>query len=156
MTHAFYAQPGPITSTGAHDLSRAPKHPADIARMIQGLVIHEFMAPAYGVTVSAERVNESHIRHVAEMLDGIFALDPSPLTVARPPEKRLVGVCHHFSLLFVAMMREHGMPVHWTSRVTDSSSPATPGSNVARAGRTPRTSGSSAATCAVSGSSLAR
>jgi hypothetical protein len=39
------------------------------------------------------------------MLDRIFELDASPLTVARPPEKRLVGVCHHFSLLFVAMMR---------------------------------------------------
>jgi hypothetical protein len=113
MTHAFYAQPGPMTSAGAHDLSRAPKHPADIARMIQGLVIHEFMAPAYGVTVSAERANESHIRHVDEILDRIFALDASPLTVARPPEKRLVGVCHHFSLLFVAIMREHGMPVRY-------------------------------------------
>jgi hypothetical protein len=113
MTHAFYAQPGPMTSAGAHDLSRAPKNPADLARMLHGLVIHEFMAPAYGVTVSAERANESHIRHVGEMLDRIFELDASPLTVARPPEKRLVGVCHHFSLLFVAMMREHGMPVRY-------------------------------------------
>jgi hypothetical protein len=113
MTHAFYAQPGRMTSVGAHDLSRAPKNPADLARMLHGLVIHEFMAPAYGVTVPAERAEESHIRHVAEMLDRIFALDPSPLTVVRPPEKRLVGVCHHFSLLFVAMMREHGMPVRY-------------------------------------------
>ena len=113
MTHAFYAQPGPMTSAGAHDLSCVPKNPADLARMLHGLVIHEFMAPAYGVTVSAERANESHIRHVDQMLDRIFELDPSPLTVARPPEQRLVGVCHHFSLLFVAMMREHGMPVRY-------------------------------------------
>jgi hypothetical protein len=113
MTHAFYAQPGPMTSAGAHDLSRAPKNPADLTRMLHGLVIHEFMAPAYGVTVPAERASESHIRHVDEMLDRIFELDPSPLTVARPPEKRLVGVCHHFSLLFVAMMRARGMPARY-------------------------------------------
>jgi Transglutaminase-like superfamily len=111
--HDFYSQPGPMTSAGVHDLSRAPKNPADLARMLHGLVIHEFMAPAYGITVSAERAGESHIRHVDEMLDRIFELDPSPLTVARPPEKRLVGVCHHFSLLFVAMMRAHGMPVRY-------------------------------------------
>ncbi|HTA72910.1 MAG TPA: transglutaminase domain-containing protein [Gemmatimonadaceae bacterium] len=113
MTRAFYAQPGPMTSAGAHDLSRAPKNPADLARMLHGLVIHEFMAPAYGVTVPPERASESHIRHVDEMLDRIFELDPSPLTVARPPEKRLVGVCHHFALLFVAMMRAHGMPARY-------------------------------------------
>ena len=74
MTHAFYAQPGPMTSAGAHDLSRVPKNPGDLARMLHDLVIHEFMAPAYGVTVSAERANESHIRHVDQMLDRIFEL----------------------------------------------------------------------------------
>jgi len=113
MMSDFYAQPGRMTSVGAHDLTRAPRHPADVARMIQGLVIHEFMASAYGVTVSAERASESHIRRVDEMLDRIFALDPSPLAVARPPERRLVGVCHHFSLLFVAVMRAHGMPARY-------------------------------------------
>jgi Transglutaminase-like superfamily len=109
----FYAHPGPMTSAGAHDLTRTPGHPADVARMIQGLVIHEFMAPAYGVSVSPARSAESHIRHVDAMLDRIFALDPSPLTVARPPEQRLVGVCHHFSLLFAAIMRTHGVPVRY-------------------------------------------
>lgn len=83
------------------------------AEIVQGLVIHEYMAKAYGVTVPESRKAESHIRHVDEMLDRIFALDPSPLTVARPPEKRLVGVCHHFSLLFVAMLRARGITARY-------------------------------------------
>jgi hypothetical protein len=113
MTHDFYTHPAPMTSSGAHDLTDLPTDVESLARIIQGLVIHEFMAPAYGVTVSPERASESHIRHVDDMLDRIFEIDPSPLTVARPPEKRLVGVCHHFSLLFVAMLRAHGLPARY-------------------------------------------
>jgi hypothetical protein len=113
MTHDFYAQPGPMTSGGSHDLSTLPADVPSLARIIQGLVIHEYMASAYGVTVPEARKAESHIRHVDEMLDRIFEIDPSPLTVARPPEKRLVGVCHHFSLLFVAVLRAHGIPARY-------------------------------------------
>lgn len=39
------------------------------------------------------------------MLGSIFALDDRPLTVARPPERRLVGVCRHFMVLLLAMLR---------------------------------------------------
>ena len=113
MTHDFYAQPGPMTSTGSHDLSTLPRDVASLAKIVQGLVIHQYMAKAYGVTVSEAQTAESHIRHVDEMLDRILDIDPSPLTVARPPEKRLVGVCHHFSLLFVAMLRAHGIPARY-------------------------------------------
>jgi hypothetical protein len=102
-----------MTSAGSHDLSGLPSDVASLARIVQGLVIHEYMAPAYGVTVPESRRAESHIRHVDEMLDRIFAIDPSPLTIARPPEKRLIGVCHHFSLLFVAMLRAHGIPARY-------------------------------------------
>src|SRR5262249_231926 len=113
MTHDFYAHPGPMTSVSPHDVSSLPTDAAKLSRIIQGLVIHEYMAPAYGVTVSPDRSVESHLRHAEELLDRIFALDPSPLTVARPPERRLVGVCHHFSLLFVALMRAHGIPARY-------------------------------------------
>src|SRR5579862_492879 len=113
MTHDFYALPGAMTSAGSHDLSSLPSDIASLSRIVQGLVIHQYMAPAYGVQVSEARSAESHIRHVDEMLDRILEIDPSPLTVARPPEKRLVGVCHHFSLLFVAVLRAHGIPARY-------------------------------------------
>ena len=113
MTHEFYAQPGPMTGSGLHHLGSLPTDVATLSRIIQGLVIHEFMAPAYGVSVSPERSAESHVRHVDELLDRIVEIDPSPLTVARPPERRLVGVCHHFALLFVATLRAHGIPARY-------------------------------------------
>ena len=113
MTNEFYARPGPMTSPWAHDLTDIPGDIASLAQIVQGLVIHQYMAAAYGVTVSPERLSEAHIRHVDEMLDRIFEIDPSPLTVARPPEKRLVGVCHHYSLLFVAVLRAHGIPARY-------------------------------------------
>lgn len=113
MTLDFYTKPGRMTSAGSHDLTVLPRDVASLARIVQGLVIHEYMAPAYAVTVPEARKTESHIRYVDEMLDRILALDPSPLTVARPPEKRVIGVCHHFSLLFVAMLRAHGIPTRY-------------------------------------------
>jgi hypothetical protein len=43
------------------------------------------------------------------MLDRIFADAPQPLPVARAVDKRLVGVCRHFTVLLVAMLRAQGV-----------------------------------------------
>ena len=43
------------------------------------------------------------------MIDRILTLDDRPLTVARPPERRLVGVCRHFMVLLLAMLRAKGI-----------------------------------------------
>ena len=109
----FYAQPTAMTSAGKYaDALRAlPADVGELSRIIQGVAIHEFMAPAYGVTVSQERAQESHIRAAEQILDRIFALDSRPLTAPRPPEKRVVGVCHHFMMLLLAMLRAKNVPV---------------------------------------------
>jgi hypothetical protein len=49
-------------------------------------------------------------RPVEQMLDRILALDAAPLTVSRPPERRLVGVCRHFMVLLLAMLRAKRIP----------------------------------------------
>jgi len=43
------------------------------------------------------------------MIDRILTLDDRPLAVARPPERRLVGVCRHFMVLLLAMLRAKGI-----------------------------------------------
>ncbi|HZS09189.1 MAG TPA: transglutaminase-like domain-containing protein [Blastocatellia bacterium] len=108
----FHARPGAMTSGGRYAamLEKLPNDAGELARIVQGLVIHEYMASAYGVTIPEDRRSESHIRPVERMLDRLFAIDDRPLTTARPPEKRLVGVCHHFVLLLVAMLRAKGVP----------------------------------------------
>lgn len=109
----LYTQPGALTTPGkyADMLAQLPEDAGAIARVVQGLVVHEFVAaPFYGVTIPDERKSESHIRRVEQMLDRLLAGGAPPLTVSRPPAQRLVGVCHHFALLFVAMLRAKGIP----------------------------------------------
>ncbi|HYM01451.1 MAG TPA: transglutaminase-like domain-containing protein, partial [Stellaceae bacterium] len=108
----FYAAPSAMTSPGRHAalFARLPREPAAIARIVQGLLIYEHVAREfYGVAIPEARRNESHIRPLERMLDALLALDGRPLDVARPEEKRLVGICRHFTLLAVAMMRAQGI-----------------------------------------------
>ena len=44
------------------------------------------------------------------MLERLLAVDGQPLPVARPVEARLVGVCRHFTVLLVTMLRAQGVP----------------------------------------------
>lgn len=109
----FYARPTALTSAGEYAamLDNLPNDVAALAHIVQGLALHEYVAFSfYGFTVPEARRSESHIRPLNQMLQRLFAIDAQPLTVARPPEKRLVGVCHHFMKLFIAMLRAKGVP----------------------------------------------
>jgi Transglutaminase-like superfamily len=108
----FYMRPAAMTSGGEYAamLAALPNDIGALVRIVQGLALHEYMASAYGVTIPEQRRSESHIRRIDRMLDRLLAEDARPLTVARPPQKRLVGVCHHFMLLLVAMLRAKGIP----------------------------------------------
>jgi hypothetical protein len=89
-------------------LDGLPKDVGGLAKVVQGLLIHEHIAPAYGVTLSAEQHAQAHMRSVEKMLDCIARQDSRPLPQARPPAERVVGVCRHFTLLHVAMLRRQG------------------------------------------------
>ncbi|MBI3805214.1 MAG: transglutaminase domain-containing protein [Nitrospirae bacterium] len=109
----FYLQPATMTSGGRHAslLEALPRDADVLAQIVQGLVIHESVASSfYGVAISDARRSEAHLRPVEGMIDRLLALDDAPLSVARPAERRLVGVCHHFVLFLVAMLRAKGIP----------------------------------------------
>ena len=89
-------------------LDGLPRDVGGLAKVVQGLLIHEHIAPAYGVTLSAEQHAQAHMRGVEKMLDCIARQDSRPLPQARPPAERVVGVCRHFTLLHVAMLRRQG------------------------------------------------
>ena len=116
MTHddllAFYMAPGAFTRLDgfADQVSEAPAGPAAAARLVQGLLIHEGLAGAYGVSLPSERLAEKQIHSAVGMLRRAASLDSTPITVARAPERRVVGVCRHFATLFVAFMRQKGVP----------------------------------------------
>ncbi len=109
----YYSRPAALTSAGKYAdlLEQLPDDIESLVRVVQSLVIHEFVAePFYGVTVPAERKHEAHIRPAEQMLERILAIDDRPLTVPRPPERRLVGVCRHFMVLLLAMLRAKRIP----------------------------------------------
>jgi Transglutaminase-like superfamily len=111
-TLPFYSEPGVMTSPGRHAqaLDGLPDDIASLAAVGQGLIIHEHIAGAYGVTLSEQDRAPVHLRHVADLLGQIVAKDARPLTVAREPAHRVPGNCRQFTVLMVAMLRHQGIP----------------------------------------------
>jgi hypothetical protein len=64
-----------MTSGGEHArvLDAVPRDLAGMIRVVQGLLLHEHWAPAYGVRLSAERKSQCHIRPGSLMLDRVPA-----------------------------------------------------------------------------------
>jgi hypothetical protein len=108
----FYTRPAVMTSGGAYTsmFDGLPRDLAALARVVQGLLLHEHWASAYGVALTEEHRRASHIRPVERMLERLRAHDGQPLAVWRPVAERLVGVCRHFTVLLVTMLRTQGVP----------------------------------------------
>lgn len=108
-----YTAQSRFTAPGRHAalLTGLPSDPAGVARVVQGLLIYEHLTqPFYGYPLPEARRAESHIRPAEEIIDTLLMLDDRPLRMARPPEKRLVGICRHFMLLALTILRHNGVP----------------------------------------------
>jgi hypothetical protein len=108
----FYAEPTTLTSAQEYAslLAELPDDVEKLTHIVQGLAIHEYAArDFYGVEVPDDRKSESHFRSLERMLEQILAINDQPLSIARPPDQRLFGVCHHFALLLVAILRAKGI-----------------------------------------------
>jgi Transglutaminase-like superfamily len=112
-TREFYARATAMTAVGRHAplVVELPDDTDELAAVTQGLLIYDAVASDfYACELSEDRQSAIHIRPVEEVLDGILALDERPLSVARPPERRLAARCHHFVRLLVAILRAKGIP----------------------------------------------
>lgn len=109
---AFYTEPASMTSAGRYAplLQNLPGDVSSLAAIVQGLLIHEYMAGEYGVTLSEQDRSSVHIRPVGQLLAEIVARDSRPLEVTRPPAARLPVNCRHFTVLMTAMLRATGTP----------------------------------------------
>jgi hypothetical protein len=101
-----------MTDPGAHAgaFDELPSDIGSLVRTVQDLLVHEHLASAYGLELPDERRRESHIRPVERMLRSLLARDGRPLSVARAVDERLVGVCRHFTVLLVSILRAKGVP----------------------------------------------
>ena len=109
----YYAAPGSMTDLAnvpAELFDGLPTDPVGLCRAVQGLIVHEMWAHAYGFDVPEDRLTDLQARSAVEMTDVIRRLHPGPLSAARPVERRMVGNCRHFSTLSAALLRHAGIP----------------------------------------------
>lgn len=112
MNLDFYRTPIGLSAPGdqAALLDDLPQGPERLAGVVQGLLMHQHVASTYQVTLGDSQIEQSHVRPLEEILRQIVAHDARPLAQARPAGQRQVGVCRHFSLMHVAMLRRQGIP----------------------------------------------
>lgn len=108
----FYANHGLMSNPREHAIifSDLPDEIPALCKVVQGLLIHEGWAKAYGVSIPENRNLESSIRMVSKKLDRILELNSRPLIEPRPAEQRLFGICRDFALLLTTMLRQKGIP----------------------------------------------
>ncbi len=112
IAFGHYLEPAVMTAPGDYRplLAGLPRGIAGLAEVAHGLLIHEHIAGAYGVTLTAGRRASVHVRPVAALLGMMMADDRRPLTVPRDPAGRLPGNCRHFTVLAATMLRAQGVP----------------------------------------------
>jgi hypothetical protein len=86
-----------------------PAGAAGVARVVQGLLMHEFWAQAYGVTMAEEDRDRVNLRRVEQVLAAVVDADDRPLSVERAPGGRISTNCRGFSVMAVAMLRAQGV-----------------------------------------------
>jgi hypothetical protein len=112
MSLDFYRTPVALSDPGrqAALFDDLPRGPERLASVVQGLLMHQHVASTYPVVLSGAQIEQAHVRSVEEMLTEIAAHDARPLPTRRAANERQVGVCRHFTLLHVAMLRRQGVP----------------------------------------------
>jgi hypothetical protein len=102
-----YRTPGPLTDLDGVSLDGLPHTAIHLCRLAPGLILHP--AETGDLGLPDERLREQSIRPARRILEVMVALDDAPLTVAREPERRVVGTCRHFAVFTCALLRRRGV-----------------------------------------------
>ena len=81
-----------------------------IAHAVQMLLVHRWWAPAYGVEVTPERETENGLHGTEAMLAKAMEKSAAKIGEVRLPDKRVVGICRHFSTMMAAFLKRKGIP----------------------------------------------
>ena len=108
----FYRSHSPLSDPGAfrYLYQDLPAEIPQLVEMIQGLLMHRFVAPSLGGTLTRESRREVHLRTIQERLEKIVSFDQSPLTVTRNPENRQIALCRDFALFLTSLLRHRNIP----------------------------------------------
>ncbi|HED37913.1 MAG TPA: hypothetical protein ENI76_06685 [Ignavibacteria bacterium] len=107
----FYKKQGIRTKVKEGVFDSFPEEIPKLCRIIQGLLIHpDIIKELYNLNLPQSRMNDRKLKTVQELLDKARKLDNYPLFVSRDPQKRVVAICKHFSMLLCSILREKGIP----------------------------------------------
>lgn len=107
-----YAAQSRVTDPGefADRLSEVPGDLAQMRAAARQLVFHYRAGGDYAENgIAPERIAEIDTRYASDMLARLFQLADQPLTRGRAPGLRIVGCCRDFTVLFLAIARQHGV-----------------------------------------------
>jgi len=110
----FWAAQSAVTEPGpaAAAIGEVPADIAALRAVSTQLVFHYRAGGDYAENgIAPGRVSEIDTRYAAAMFGRLHELADGPLTAERKPAQRVVGCCRDFTVLFVAMAREKGIPV---------------------------------------------
>ncbi|MFI9380693.1 transglutaminase domain-containing protein [Kutzneria sp. NPDC052558] len=105
-----YAAPGVFTAVSPAQVpltTGLPEDPVGICAAVTPLFVQPTDAAAAGVP--EQRWGERNIRPASGLIDALIAIDPAPLHVPRPPDRRVVGTCRHWATLATALLRQRGI-----------------------------------------------
>jgi hypothetical protein len=108
-----YLAAGPMTGIGpfAARLDDVPADPTGIARLLHGLLIHEFLGPLYDVELGEEQRGAVHLHRADDVLAlATQALGDAPLGHPLDPADRVPSNCRQFSVVATALARAKGIP----------------------------------------------
>jgi hypothetical protein len=108
----YYAAQSVVTEPGEYKslYDNLPNDISSLCKVIQGLLVHLYWAPDYGISLSDERKAEVKIRKTTRQLTRILELADLPLAIGRPVEKRMVGTCRDYAVLLISFLRHKGIP----------------------------------------------
>ena len=111
---SFYSTQSPFSDPGefGYLYQDFPDSIEQLCEIVHGLIVNPCdTEKLYGFSITDEQyTNEVNLHNIKDILEKIVSDNPSPLTVSRVPEKRLAGLCRHFALLLVSILRYKGIP----------------------------------------------
>src|SRR3990172_968109 len=112
MDLTYYTNHSPFTHPGenARLYENLPDDIPDLITVVQGLLIHKLVSDFYQVQFSPIQRAEQHLVTIQQRLTRLVELDSAPITHARTPQERQVGVCRDFALFLVSLLRHKGVP----------------------------------------------
>jgi Transglutaminase-like superfamily len=110
---AYYTAQSRITDPGrfADWAAGVPGDLSTIRKAARQLVFHYRAGGDYAANgIEPGRVTEIDTRYAERMLARLAELADQPLVQDRAPSQRIVGCCRDFTVLFLAIARQHGIP----------------------------------------------